>query len=177
MSLIVEDGSGVVAAASYVAVVTADAYYTARPQLALSVTWAAATDANKEGALREASAFCDAVYGEFYIGRRMGYVQGLLWPRTDALDAGGYELPAVPPELVSAVCELAGRAVSSPLAVDVDRGGEIKRISKALGPLKKDIEYFEAASLHKSYGFVSGMLATIMNGSQPGATGSSWNWK
>ncbi len=177
MSLIVEDGTGVANAASYVTEAFADTYFSDRAHLALATTWAAATQGNKEGALREATAFCDAVWGEYYIGRRAGFVQGLLWPRSGATDDNGYELPSIPASLQRSVCELASRALSSPLAADVERGGEIKRISKAVGPLKKDTEYFESATVQSSYGVVSGMLASILNGSQPEASDKSWNWK
>ena len=129
MTLVVEDGTGVPGADSYAALAGADAYFAARAHLALAATWDAATDANKEGALREASAYLDATYGPHYRGTRRGYVQGLEWPRSGARDDADYPLPALPEVLVRATCELAaGAAVrpdvpkSSPSVFDRARG-------------------------------------------------------
>lgn len=177
MTLIVETGAGIAGAESYATVAYITAYWAARPHLALAATWAAAIEARQEGAAREATAFCDATWGVYYRGIRAGYVQGLLFPRTGAKDDAGYLMPALPTELKVAVAELAARALSAPLATDVDRGGEIKRIKKKVGPLEKETEYFDTATVEKSFGSVAGILAPLMNGSQPGGYGAAtWHW-
>lgn len=176
MSLVVETGEGVSGAESYASVAYITAYWAARAHMALAATWNAATTANKEGAAREASAFCDATWGRYYRGRRAGTVQGLQFPRSGAKDDAGYPLPGLPTELQMAVAELAARALSNPLAEDVDRGGEIKRLREKVGPLETETEYFDSATVEKSYGMVSGMLAPILNGGEPGNGGAQWNW-
>ena len=178
MTLIVEDGSGVSGAESYAAVAVIDAYWTNRPQLAGSAVWAGAGATFKEGAAREATAFLDALYGPFYRGQRAGYVQGLMFPRTNALDDAGYPLPALPNILVDACCELSARAISGPLAVDSDIDGVIKRKRETIGPITEETEYADGAGRFSRYGALDGMLASVLNGQQPGsASGSGWNWR
>lgn len=176
MALTVEDGTGVAGADSYVTIAAIDAYWANRPHTSEATTWTAATTANKEGAAREASAYIDATYGQHFKGQRSGYVQGLMWPRTGAEDAAGYPLPPLPPEIVTAACELAARAVSARLAEDVDQKATIKRFKEKTGPLEEETEYFEGASSKKGFGFVEGLLASILDGSQPNA-GVGWHWR
>lgn len=177
VALTVEDGTGVVGAESYVSEIAADTYWGKRTHLALYTTWNAATTAQKEGALREATQFVEAQYGPFYRGTRRGYVQGLLWPRTQAYDGAGYDLPNLPTQLQDAVCELAARAVSSPLASDLERGGTVKRLKEKVGPLETDTEYDASASPQPTYGVVAGILEPILDGSQGGANSATWYWR
>lgn len=177
MALIVETGAGIHGAESYVSVSAADAYWQSRPQNAMATTWASMETDDKEGALREATGFLDGVWGAYYRGIRAGYVQGLLWPRSGAYDGAGYPLPGLPQEIVNATIELAGRAVSATLAVDADRGGEVKRTRKKVGDLEKEIEYFDNATVYKQYGVVGLSLGPVLNGSQPENGGASWFWR
>lgn len=172
MSLIVEDGTGVQGAESYATTAAIDAYWTKRPQRALAATWASANTSNKEGGAREATAFIDAAFGPYYRGEDRGYAQGLLWPRSNAFDDAGYPLPGVPPELLTAVAELAARSLSAELAEDLDRGGAVK--SEQIGPLR--VEYMDGAPAQKTYGLIAFTLAPILNGSQPAAPNPHWAW-
>lgn len=174
MALTVETGNGVVGAESYATEAGADAYWGKRTHDALYTTWNAASQALKEGALREATAYLDARWGQFYRGVRRGTVQGLLWPRSDALDDAEYPLPDLPSEIVNACCELAARALSARLAEDRERGGKTKR-ERVEGAV--EVEYFEGATAEPDYGSVAGILAPVLNGSQPEARAPSWNWR
>lgn len=178
MTLSVETGTGVQGAEAYASIATIGAYWTKRSHMALATTWSAATDAQKEGAAREASTYLDATFGAFYRGARRGRLQGLLWPRSDAKDEAGYDLPALPSEIVTATCELAARALSAPLASDVDLGARVKSQTKKVGPIEKTTEYFDGGTqaTQTSYGAINDMLAPILNGSQPGARNPNWNW-
>lgn len=174
MSLTVETGAGVASAASYAAVATADTYWSERAHNALAATWAAATAPNKEGALREATDYLDASFGQYYRGKRAGRVQGLEWPRSDALDDSDVPLPGLPFELVKATCELAARALSARLAKDQDRGGMVKRV-RVEGAVEK--EWMDGAPSEATYGYVAPMLAPILNGSQRFGGSPQWNWR
>lgn len=176
MTLTVEDGAGVSGAESYASVAAIDAYWAARTHLAFATTWAAGGAPAKEGAAREASAYVDAIWGAFYRGTRSGYLQGLMWPRTGAMNAAGYALPDLPPELVAAVCELAGRAILAPLVADTEVNGVVKSFTEKIGPLEESTEYSLNGPTEPRYGVVDGILAPILNGSQPGARGGGWNW-
>lgn len=180
MSIVVETGQGVAGSESYAATATIDAYWAARTHSALYTTWSAISNATakKEGAAREASAYLDATFGPFYRGDRRGRVQGLLWPRSNAKDEAGYDLPGLPAEIVAATCELAARALSAPLAADIDLGARVKSQTKKVGPIEKTTEYFDGGTQATltSYGAINDMLAPILNGSQPGARNPNWNW-
>ena len=102
-------------------------------------------------------------------------MQGLQWPRTGANDATGYPLPDLPPEIVAAACELAGRAVSAPLAADADSDGVVTRERVKAGPVEAETEFSGATGV-KRFGAVGGMLAPVLNGAQPGARGATWAW-
>lgn len=176
MTVIAETGAGIPGANTYAAAATVTAYWDERQNRAEYAAWTAATAAAKDGAVIEATSFLDATFGPYYRGVRRGYVQGLLFPRTSAKDDAGYPLPDLPPELVSATCELAGRAVSGRLSVDSAIAGTIKSKSVKAGPVESTTEYSGVTSQEKKFGFVSGLLAPILNGSQPGAPGGNWAW-
>ena len=178
MSLTVETGAGIQGAEAYATTAAISAYWTKRAHMTLATTWGAATDPQKEGAAREASAYLDATFGAYYRGQRRGRVQGLMWPRSNAKDEAGYSLPDLPSEIVTATCELAARALSAPLAADIDLGARVKSQTKKVGPIEKTTEYFDggAEATKTSYGMVSLMLATVLNGSQPGAPNANWSW-
>lgn len=160
MSLTVETGAGIAGAESYATTATIDTYWAARTQNALSATWTALTTAKKDGCAREATTFVDTTWGPRYRGIRRGQVQGLLWPRTDAMDDAGYPLPDLPPELIAAVCELAARAASATLTPDVKAGGGVVKRVKA-GSV--EVEYESTGNVEKSYPAVERLLSALTN--------------
>lgn len=181
MALIVEDGTGVAGAESYASAAETDAYWAAHPQDPLAAAWAAADAAAKEGALRAASAYLDATYGQAYRGIRASWDQGLDWPRTGGLDGdgeplpvlgpGGLALPALPPPIKRAASDLAARAVSGPLVDDTERGGRVKR-ERIEGAV--EVEYMDGAPSETSFGFLAGLLGPVLDGSQGGQ--ATWFW-
>ncbi|MEO1189071.1 MAG: DnaT-like ssDNA-binding protein, partial [Pseudomonadota bacterium] len=175
-TLTVENGTGVEGADSYASRAFITSYWQARPQNALAATWAAAEADEMDGAAREATAYVDANYGAYFPGVRAGYVQGLMWPRSDALDDRGYALPRVPPQLLDAVAELAARALSASLSTDTALHGAITKQSVKVDVISETTEYGEGARLEPKYGAVDGILAPILNGAQPGAA-PTWNWR
>lgn len=178
MTLICEDGSGVQGAESYASVAWITTYWANRPQSAYAATWTAATSDKQEGAAREATAFIEATWGNYYRGYRRGYVQGLLWPRTDAFDDAkgsdgrGYPLPDLPICLQVAVAELAVRAISDALAQDLDRGGMVSMLKAG----SVEIQYEKGAPGQPTYGVIALTLAPILNGSQPNSPNPKWGW-
>lgn len=167
MALIVEDGTGLPNADSYVSLADADAY------LALygHAEWSAATDADaqvrKEVALRRATRFVDNLCQSGWIGRRFTSTQALDWPREGIVDELGHNWPVtkLPDALRHAVCELASRyfAGNAPDA-DLPRGGQVKR-------QKTDVletEYFGNASsttlLPVVVQLLSGLTLTSLTG-------------
>lgn len=124
MALVVEDGTGLAGAESYVSAADCAAYATAR-----GLTFATGTSG--EQALRRATAWIDASFGPFFRGYPLRQrAQALEWPRVGATDAIGYPIGSseIPAELKNALCEAAIRelAESGSLAPDLDRGGAIQ---------------------------------------------------
>lgn len=108
MTLIVEDGTGMVDSESYVSVSDCDAYATNNGLSA----WTGVT-AVKEVALRKATRYLDTYYK--WRGARVRTTQALEWPR----DGWTWADPAVM-RLKAACCELAIKAISADLFADVD---------------------------------------------------------
>lgn len=130
MALVVEDGTGLANADSYVSLTDAAAYATAR-----GLTWTG-TDAEKEVALRVATSFIDANYRGRFSGRRLrGYAQALEWPRSYAYTAldppEAIASDAVPREVVAATVEVASRERANPgsMSPDVTTSQIIKKVS------------------------------------------------
>lgn len=115
MALIVEDGSGVPDAESYVSAADCLAYAAAH-----GLTFAG-TEPEQEAKLRNATMYLDAEYT--YAGDPLADTQALAWPRT----VGG-----LPREIISACCELACKPGS--LWADVDASAVIE---KTIGPITK----------------------------------------
>lgn len=183
MALVVEDGTGIAGAESYASLAGALAYWASRAHDANAAAWSASTvtDDKREGALREATAYLDATYGQRYRGRRATLTQGLLWPRlpwptdpdcttasTVLLDPDGLELPGLPKQIVSATIELAVRALTRRLAQDVDPNGRLKSERAA----DHEMVYALDTPTDGSFGFVDRLLLPVLDGSSGG-----WNWR
>lgn len=139
--MIVEDGTGLATANSYVSVVYADAY--------LDDTWDAYTTAVKEAALIEATEYVDAIYGSRFMGYPLESDQALEFPRAALYDRYGRAVEGVPDDLQKAVSRYAALAgagdlctTSSSSAMDA---GTIKRKKIKAGAVESDIEYVVGA--------------------------------
>lgn len=129
----VEDGTGIADANSYVDVDFVDSYFSDRGNTA----WAG-EQAAKEGWLIQATDYIEMVYSERFIGTRTTDTQALSWPRTNAASYADNVIPLV---LKKACAEYALRAKNGPLAPDptVDESGVIKvAIKEKVGPLETD---------------------------------------
>lgn len=132
MTIIVEDGTGLSNAQSYVSVEFATAYATARGKL----DWAAKADADKEIDLINATDYMVQRYRERWLGYRAHLGQMLDWPRKCVVieDYGSPLLLAdntVPQEVKNACVELALRA--SIAALSEDRSARI--VQETVGPV------------------------------------------
>lgn len=129
MSLVVEDGSIVAGAESYVSVADADTYWTARG----NTDWTGLTTAQKEQHLRIATARLDKRYR--WLGTHTNETtQVLEWPRYLIEDHRGrwYDSDEIPQPLKDAVCELANQ--NRIASLDVTRTSR-KVLSERLGPM------------------------------------------
>jgi hypothetical protein len=78
---------------------------------------------NVPAALSRASAYIDGRYGRRFVGTRTGgYAQERAWPRTGAVTAEGFAVPAdaVPAAVISATYEAALRELAEPGSLSPD---------------------------------------------------------
>lgn len=165
MTLIVENGTGLANADSYLSAADADQYLAARGY----TLWAPLLDAEKEQALRRATDYMVAVYRERWGGYRGSVTQALDWPRSNVEFRDGpgrlglryaystyYPNNSVPLVVGNACAELALRAAAGPLILD--EGQMVK--SKQVGPVK--IEYQDYSRATKTYRGIDKMLAPLL---------------
>ncbi len=162
MSIIVEDGTGVAGAVSYMTVVEADAYHSAR---GMSL-WFDLTEPNKEQALVRATDFMLQRYRLRWKGYRYTQAQRLDWPRagvvTEGAHSAGYGLfqvpyNSVPEEVKSACAELALRASIGTLSEDISP----RILQETVGPIT--VKYDKDSSQYVSYPQVDGFLKPLLD--------------
>lgn len=122
MPLVIENGSLVAGANSYVSVAEARAYATAR------ASTLPADDTEVEAALIVAMDFLESLRGE-YQGRKVNpATQSLQWPRT-GVQIDGWDVPAnhIPKELKDAQCQLAIESASGVDLMPTGDGREVIR--------------------------------------------------
>ncbi len=153
-SLVVEDGSIVTGANSFVSLEDADAYHALRG----SVAWAAATTAAKEAAIVQAT---DYLCGLAWQGYLIQQDQPLCWPRSGVYSPEGWEWPwnTVPAPVVSACCVLAVEALSAALEASLERGGQIQSVQV---PGAVSVTYAVGAPAGRQFPAVERLLRGMM---------------
>jgi hypothetical protein len=142
MSLIIEDGTGLINSESYIDVSFADAYFLKR-----GITeWATLT--NREQLIVRAMDYIENNYT--YQGAKLVSTQALQFPR---LINGETVYPIA---LKNAVCELALKSNEEDLLADTDK----TTIREKVGPL--EIEYDPNQDNTKSYNYVNKLLAPYL---------------
>ena len=147
---------------SYADLATALAYTAAR-----GVVWTGA-DADRETALRRATAWVDATYRGRFPGHRLnGRSQALEWPRQSATDAAGeiVESTTIPTEIVNATCEAAARELATPggLSPDVTPSQSVRM--ESVGPISVTYAGRSDAEAYKPVlAVVNGILSSLIGG-------------
>lgn len=125
VSLVVEDGSCVPSANSYVSLDFADNYMRNTGHSG----WEEKTEDERKSCLINATSYIDRTYtkvgwkGQKKFHRR----QALCFPRVELFDKDGDEVLGIPDELKRAVCEAAFISISSSLFDVKDSSGSVKR--------------------------------------------------
>lgn len=159
MTLVVENGTGLANAESYVSVSAADTYHSNRGNTA----WAALATPAKEAALRKATDYIGQAYGHRFKGYRSTKTQALDFPRTELPipgdpDGDFYATSAIPAALSNACFELALRASSASLLADTSQA--IKR--EKVGQLETEYQDFTVPGVR--YPAVDGLLLPLCGG-------------
>lgn len=167
MSIIVEDGTGMATAESYVSVADASTYHSNRGNTA----WASLTsDAVREQCLRKATDYMLQNYRSAWKGVRVNSTQALDWPRynvyTDDQVLGAHYVPnrfliasnIVPVEVKNACAELALKAATADLNPDLDQ----QVLSETVGPISTT--YSASSPQQKRYRAIDMMLRVLIEG-------------
>jgi hypothetical protein len=155
VALVVEDGTGLAGANSYVSEAEFEAYCDNR-----AITLATG---DEDGALIRATQFIDGEYRLRFPGTRLnGRAQALEWPRKDAVDQFGDDIDddEVPIEIKNATCEAAVRELADPgsLSPDLERGGKIKELQAG----SVDIVYTDNAPAETIFSIIDKALSGIV---------------
>jgi hypothetical protein len=154
MTLVVEDGSGLSTAESYISLAGANTRHTAFGNTA----WTG-TDAAKEAALRRATAHMEQAYRQRWKGARLTQDQALSWPRYNALvDGFALASDAVPDAVAHACADLALKALADDLNPDLTR----TVIREKVGPL--ETEYSAHGPEATRYRAIDQALAPYLTG-------------
>ena len=138
--IIVEDGSGVTGANSYISYDTFNTYCTTRGHDISSYT-----ESQLSGAIIKGADYLDRAW--FWPGYRTSSSQAMQWPRTGAYYRDGYyiESTEIPTGLACAQSEYAFASLSESLYPGSDTSN-IKSISESVSSLKTSTTYFENVS-------------------------------
>lgn len=147
MALIVEDGTGLPNADSYLSVVAADAYHAA---MGNDAVWQPLNATDKEAALRRATQYLDTRYR--WRGEPLTTTQALAWPRTSA------QWPVR--RLQDATAELALRAAEQG-SLYADEGPAAVK-SETVGPIS--VTYADAQRGQVKFTIVDDLLAGLIMG-------------
>lgn len=164
MALIVEDGTGVDNANSYVDLTFADDYFSQRGVQ----SWADASVQDKEVALIKATDYIELRFRDRWKGLLSEEVTTLSFPRTYLYDRKGQPVTDVPGDVKKAVCEYALRAINSDLLPDPvssDNGGNIKRVYERVGPIESETEYQQGHYVFRPYPSADKLLSFWVLGS------------
>jgi hypothetical protein len=155
MSIIVENGTGLSTAESYISVVEADTYHSVRG----NTLWATMSVNEREQALRRATDYMGQVYRLQWQGRRINSTQALDFPRYDVV-VDGYYIPSnvLPLEIKNANAELAFKAAGGELYADQSQGV----ISEQVGPIK--VEYNPNSPATIRYKAIDALLLAYFDG-------------
>ena len=155
MALIVETGSVVTGAESYVTVAEADTYWSNRND----TVWAALATAAKEANLRIATRWIDSNYS--WLGEITNHDQALDWPRFGVVDRDnrGYDSDEIPQCLKDAVCEAAFQQNSAAL----DVSSTSRQVTKEkLGPM--ETEYTDHGTDEKVFPWIDKLVGKLTKG-------------
>jgi hypothetical protein len=161
MSLIVEDGTGLSTAESFISVADADTRHTNMG----NTNWAALTTEEKEQALRRGTQYMEQAYRTRWLGTRTHEDQALSWPRVimQAVDGWWIDSDEVPSIVANACADMALKAAAGDLNADLTRGV----VREKVGPL--ETEYDRASPQSTRYRAVDMMLAHLLSGGSANA--------
>lgn len=161
MTLIVEDGTGTLAAESYASVTYADTYHNNRG----NIDWETLETFQKEAALRKATDYLVQVYRQKWKGYKVLTTQYLDWPRklvylnSETVDSSttALDYTVIPREIKNACVELALKSITDTLLL-IDTEQQV--VKETIGPLST--EYQPYANKYKQYTAIQAIIAPFL---------------
>lgn len=166
VTFIVEDGTGLETATSYLSVEDLKQYFED-----FGYSYGTATDDNIKTYLNKSSKVLDSMFLEDFLknGYRVESDQGLEWPRYSAVYVDGNIIDSdiVPPEIENATAELVYSIISGDtLQNTVSADGIIKQEAVKVDDIETSNEYFEgSSSVRDDITAVYDAMARIIGGS------------
>lgn len=143
MALIVEDGTIVAGAESYISVANADTYLA---NYGKDAVWTAKTTLEKEILLRSSRLYMDTKFN--WKGTQATSGHSTIWPRSGVyIEDNLVDSDSIPADVSNSNAILAAESTSSDLYRNIDNGSTgqlIKGTEDAVGPLKSKVEYFDS---------------------------------
>jgi len=162
-TFVVEDGTGLSTANSYISVGDADFYHENHGNPS---DWSSASDATKQEALRMAFQCLNVVYGAAFQGYKVKSTQAGEHPRYERYDFSGflYASNEVCIPIKEASCELAKRHITETdgLFPDIEDGGTVKSYSVKAGPIEESTTYEGGREEYKRFSIVDAILKPIL---------------
>ncbi|AWJ93840.1 hypothetical protein Sp245p_28895 (plasmid) [Azospirillum baldaniorum] len=163
MALIVEDGTGVAAANSYISQADLDAFWSQRGNPSFGTMAADSV----ELLVIQAMDLFHALYGSWLRGRRVKVDQALEFPRADLYDNEGLLRPKtmVPPEVKKALCLLVQKAIDGETIPDSDASATaVKKQRQKVGDLEIETEYTGSGvkAVGKTFNEIEMILAPVL---------------
>lgn len=153
--LIIEDGTGLSTADSYISASDATVYHNLRG----NTLWATMSTNEQEQAIRRATDYMGMAYSQAWQGRRVSSTQALDWPRVDVVVNGWYVNATTIPSIIKSACaELAFKAAAGELLADQTQGV----VSEQIGPIK--VEYNKSSPALVRYKAIDAMLSAYVTG-------------
>lgn len=152
-----EDGTGVTGAVCYVEASYVSTYLAATGR---DIPWSSATDAQRDLAIQQASAWIDMTFGTRFVGYPLTTTQGLEFPRTMAYDRYGNALTGLPELFKRAVAEMSIRALADGDAIfgDAPVGGNVSSESTTVGPITISKTFTGAKDSAKRFPIIARLL-------------------
>jgi len=176
MAVVVEDGTVVALADSYISAADCITYLDNYAASGASNAFTVAATTLQDAGLRQATRFIDANYGPLFTGRKYDFQnQTLQWPRANATDNEGsrFDTDAIPAVLKNAVCEIAHKFVSETtghetrrLMPDQKTPGAIKRKRLKADVVEQEIEWIGGSEQSPYIALADAILAPILQTSR-----------
>jgi hypothetical protein len=167
MAFIVETGTGLANAESYISVEDAEDYIAAYAIAADVTLWDALADADKEKALRIGTQYLDLCFR--FRSVKSTQTQALAWPRIGVQDDEGYyflDSSQIPECVKRATVEAALRHVAGDnLLGAIAKPGVIESQSVTIGPLQKSTTYQGGQSPVPEYPKIRALLKQVIEAS------------